>query len=85
MSHLLPLLLLYRAGFIVGRYISIEMLIEKSKDSYYEVLQESPRIETRMGINIFRSRIICWACPESASPPSAPWLIRLSLGILAKW
>lgn len=41
MSRLLTLLLLYRAGFIVGKYISIEMLIEKSKDSYYEVLQES--------------------------------------------
>lgn len=39
MSRLLTLLLLYRAGFIVGKYISIEMLIEKSKDSYYEALQ----------------------------------------------
>lgn len=43
MSRLLTLLLLYRAGFIVGKYISIEMLIEKSKDSYYEVLQASSR------------------------------------------
>ena len=41
MSRLLTLLLLYRAGFIVGKYISVEMLIEKSKDSYYEALQES--------------------------------------------
>lgn len=41
MSRLLTLLLLYRAGFIVGKYISIEMLIEKSKDSYYEALQDS--------------------------------------------
>lgn len=38
MSRLLTLLLLYRAGYIVGKYISIEMLIEKTKDSYYEVL-----------------------------------------------
>lgn len=43
MSRLLTLLLLYRAGFIVGTYISIEMLISKSKDSYYEALQESSR------------------------------------------
>ena len=43
MSRLLTLLLLYRAGFIVGKYISIEMLIEKSKDSYYEALQASSR------------------------------------------
>ena len=41
MSRLLTLLLLYRAGFIVGKYVSIEMLIEKSKDSYYEALQAS--------------------------------------------
>ena len=41
MSRLLTLLLLYRAGFIVGKYISIEMLIEKSKESYYESLQKS--------------------------------------------
>lgn len=41
MSRLLTLLLLYRAGFIVGKYVSIEMLIEKTKDSYYAALQES--------------------------------------------
>lgn len=41
MSRLLTLLLLYRAGFIVGKYISIEMLIAKTKDSCYEALQES--------------------------------------------
>ena len=31
MSRLLTLLLLYRCGYIVGKYISVEMLIEKSK------------------------------------------------------
>lgn len=41
MSRLLTLLLLYRSGFIVGKYISIEMLIEKSKSQYYETLRES--------------------------------------------
>jgi len=41
MSRLLTLLLLYRAGYIVGKYISIEKLIEKTKDSYYECLQLS--------------------------------------------
>ena len=41
MSRLLTLLLLYRSGYIVGKYISIEKLIEQSKDTYYEVLQES--------------------------------------------
>lgn len=41
MSRLLTLLLLYKSGYIVGKYISIEKLIEKSKDSYYEALKES--------------------------------------------
>lgn len=41
MSRLLTLLLLYRSGYIVGKYISIEMIIEKTKVSYYEALQES--------------------------------------------
>ena len=39
MSRLLTLLLLYRAGYIVGKYISIEKLIEQTKDTYYDVLQ----------------------------------------------
>ena len=41
MSRLLTLLLFYRSGYIVGKYISIEKLIEKSKEIYYEVLQDS--------------------------------------------
>ena len=41
MSRLLTLLLLYRAGYIVGQYISIEKVIETSKDTYYEALQSS--------------------------------------------
>jgi Fic family protein len=41
MSRLLTLLLLYRAGYIVGKYISIEKMIEVSKDSYYDCLQAS--------------------------------------------
>ena len=41
MSRLLTLLLLYQSGFIVGKYISIEKIIEDSKETYYEVLQDS--------------------------------------------
>ena len=41
MSRLLTLLCLYRAGYIVGKYISIEHLIEKTKESYYDNLQAS--------------------------------------------
>ena len=39
MSRLLTLLLYYKAGYLVGKYISMEMLIEKTKDTYYEALQ----------------------------------------------
>jgi len=39
MSRLLTLLLLYKNGFFVGKYISLEMIIEDTKDSYYEELQ----------------------------------------------
>ena len=41
MSRLLTLLLLYRAGYIVGKYISIERIIEQTKETYYESLQSS--------------------------------------------
>ena len=41
MSRLLTLLLLYQGGYYVGKYISIEKLIERTKDSYYEDLRAS--------------------------------------------
>lgn len=41
MSRLLTLLLFYKAGYIVGKYVSVEMLIEKTKETYYEALQAS--------------------------------------------
>lgn len=41
MSRLLTLLLLYKSNYIVGKYISIEKIIEQTKDSYYDVLQKS--------------------------------------------
>ena len=40
MSRLLTLLLLYKSGYEVGKYISIEKQIEKTKDVYYDILQE---------------------------------------------
>ncbi len=43
MSRLLTLLLLYKAGYVVGRYISIERLIEGTKKTYYEALEASSR------------------------------------------
>lgn len=41
MSRLLTLLLLYRAGYTVGKYISIEKLIEQTKETYHQALQNS--------------------------------------------
>lgn len=41
MSRLLTLLLLCRGGYIVGKYVSIEKMIEQSKETYYEALQQS--------------------------------------------
>ena len=41
MSRLLTLLLLYKANYLVGKYISIEKIIEKTKNSYYDALEKS--------------------------------------------
>ena len=41
MSRLLTLLLLYKNGFHIGKYISIEKQIEKTKDRYYDTLEIS--------------------------------------------
>ena len=41
MSRLLTLLLFYKTEYIVGKYISMEMLIERTKETYYEALQAS--------------------------------------------
>lgn len=41
MSRLLTTLLLYRCGFYVGKYISLEAKIAKYKDLYYDALQAS--------------------------------------------
>ena len=41
MSRLLTTLLLYRCGFYVGKYISLEVKIAKNKDLYYTSLNDS--------------------------------------------
>jgi Fic family protein len=40
-SRLLTLLLLYQSGLEVGRFISLEKIIEDSKEAYYEALNKS--------------------------------------------
>ncbi len=41
MARLLTLLLLYQQRYNVGRFISLEKVIEDSKETYYEALQQS--------------------------------------------
>ncbi len=40
-ARLITLLLLYHHGYEVGRYVSLERVIEESRESYYETLEES--------------------------------------------
>ncbi|MFC2079518.1 Fic family protein [Candidatus Bipolaricaulota bacterium] len=40
-SRLLTLQLLYKAGYSVGKYISLERIFERTSESYYEVLEKS--------------------------------------------
>lgn len=40
-SRLLTLLALYQHGYMVGKYISLERIIEQSKETYYETLNKS--------------------------------------------
>lgn len=40
-SRLLTLWLLYRAGHEVGRFVSLERLVERTRDGYYDALQRS--------------------------------------------
>ncbi len=41
MSRLLTTLLLYRSGYMVGKYISLESKIAKNKNLYYDALEQS--------------------------------------------
>lgn len=41
MARLLTLLLLYQAGFEVGRYISLEHIVENQREGYYDALYKS--------------------------------------------
>jgi len=41
MPRLLTLLMLYQCGHDVGRYISLEKVVEETKEQYYETLVQS--------------------------------------------
>ncbi len=42
-SRLLTLLALYQHGFMVGKYISLERIVEQSKETYYKTLNKSSK------------------------------------------
>lgn len=42
-GRLLTLLLLYQAGYEVGRYIGLERIVEESKETYYDALLKSSK------------------------------------------
>ena len=74
MSRLLTLLLFYKAGYIVGKYISMEMLIEKTKETYYEALQASSTAGSKKfavptDTALAPARIISIASSADAIPP----------------
>ena len=43
MSRLLTTLLLYKSGYVVGKYISLEKKIQITKDDYYDALNRSSK------------------------------------------
>ena len=90
MSRLLTTLLLYRSGFYVGKYISLEALIARNKDLYYDALYVSqqgwhegtddpiPFIKYMLGIIIaaYRDFEDRFAIVEIKRP--APEMVRLA-------
>lgn len=41
MSRLLTTLILYKCGYLVGKYISLEAKISKNKNLYYDTLEKA--------------------------------------------
>lgn len=61
LSRLLTTLLLYQTGFSVARYISLEKIIEDSKEGYYESLYASSQRWHEGDIPSSPGSIIFWA------------------------
>jgi Fic family protein len=55
MARLLTLLLLYKDGYEVGRFISLEQMVEQTKEGYYETLYNSSQ-----GWHDMRHNILPW-------------------------
>ena len=61
MARLLTLLMLYEAGYEVGRYVSLERIIEESKESYYGALKASSEGWHEGQHSLRLGGITCWA------------------------
>ena len=61
-SRLLLLLQTYSLGYEVGRYISLERLIEQNKDRYYETLERSSKTGMRANTIPGRTSTTCCMC-----------------------
>jgi Fic family protein len=74
------LLLLYRSGWVLGRYISLERLLEEARAGYYESLEASLKgwhesCTTRCH-GAVSSGVCCCAAIGSLSSVSTPWLME---------
>ncbi|WP_423824790.1 Fic family protein [Salinibacter ruber] len=61
MARLLMLLLLYKANCGVGQYISLEKLVEDSRESYYDALYRSSHGWHEAEHDLPPGRTIFWA------------------------
>ena len=85
MSRLLTLLLLYRSGYIVGKYISIEKLISDTKETYYY----APFVTYMLGVLVaayrdFESRIELLTTKGLSKPDRVREIIKNHLGKITK-
>ena len=86
-SRLLTLLALYQHGYEVGRYISLERLVEETREEYYEALRQSsegwhsgahdPRPWLLYFLSVVRSRVS--GIREPGWPRSQPSLVEVAI------
>ncbi len=92
LARLLTLLLLYEAGYKVGRYVSIERIIEATKVTYYDALWRSgqrwdsgnhdltPWYQYSLGVLVYAYREFEQRVGELATAPGAKSeLVRVAL------
>ena len=89
MSRLLTLLMLYRAGYIVGKYISIEHLIEKTLNWHEEENNYVPFVQYMLGVVVaayrdFSDRVETLVTSGLSKPERVAELIKNTYGEITK-